>query len=1704
MARKTRTHIGFKPHSQNRFPHNTLTLLDLWEASAQKSPDAPALIMGEESWSFERLDQRAEQLASWLAENGIEPGDRVGICLERSFDLIASLLAAMKRQAAYVPLDTSLPPARFAHIAQDAGLKGVLTTSELYDQLGLNGAQPLFLDYVKDRGFKSPPKPGPDKVSDDAPMYILYTSGSTGKPKGVAMGKLPPGSLVQWQMADHREFGSLRTLQFTALSFDVSVQEIFSTLCAGQSLVLVEEHVRRDGQALVRLLERHSVERIFLPFVALQQLATAACGLKIFPASLKVVVTAGEPLHITPAIASFFKELNGCRLLNQYGPTESHTVVTQYTMPGGDSSQWPVAPPIGRALANADLYILDSEGNPVEQGVQGDLYIGGLNVLALGYWNNPQLTAQSFVEHPRQKGQRLYRTGDVALLDHEGQIVFLGRSDHQVKIRGHRVELGEVENNLLNMPGVDQAAVVAVKDFSGAHQLRAFFVSAKELDPQELLSGLSETLPEYMLPANLTRLTEMPLSTNNKVDRVALASLGTESKDEWQGKNRREGRIAEIWRQTLGLEKASPEQNFFRMGGHSLLATRLLAEIKREIDCELSFSDLLSAPTLGRLLVRIKESKGRGGALPQAQPDPAVRHEPFPLTDVQQAYWLGRHSVFELGGVSTHLYLELENSVFEPERMEWAWNQLIKRHDMLRAVTDQEGRQRILPQTPDYSVRISDLRELDQAQAQEALEAVRQEMSHQVFDTAVWPLFDIRISRLPHANRLHLSFDILILDALSQYILLDEWHELCQDPDWRPPELPEASFRDYLLAEQVIKDTGLYQESFKYWEKQIQTMPTAPDLPLDQEKQDQEAPVRFGRLRKHLSGPVWTNLRERAARAGVTPSAVLLTAYAEVLATWSKSEHFTLNLTLFNRLPLCQNVERLVGDFTSVSLLEVDLRKEKDFISRTAALQDRLWKNLDHRYMSGVEALRLLRRKQGAGADAVGMPVIFTSALGLGAYDREFKGYAQMGSEVYGITQTSQAWLDHQVWEQQGGLTLVWDYRKGLFPPDMLQDMFEVYLRRITELARDAAAWRRAWRDTLPQAQQEIMARTNATGSNLPTTTLHQEFMARARENPEATAVLHPGGGLTYGHLAQLAEAHAALLLQNGVQPGDRVIIAMEHSWEQVAAVLAVSCARGVYVPLNPLDPPARLESIAKRLEAKALFTQPWLSALDWAGAAKVITVTDQPEDGRPETAGADGSKPSDLAYIIFTSGSTGEPKGVVINHLGAQNTICDINRRMNIHPGDRVLGLSSLGFDLSVWDIFGPLSAGATLVLPEPRERKDPVAWVRLMKKHGISVWNSVPAFFQMLVEYLKGEELPAPSELRLAMLSGDWLPVSLPPLAKRLWPALELYSLGGATEASIWSICHLVEEADYDQPSIPYGKPMANQTFRVLDKQGRPCPVWKPGELYIGGVGLALEYWRDEEKTAQSFVRLGRDADERLYRTGDWGMYLPGGDIRFLGRKDLQVKIAGHRIELGEIEEALSRAPGVKQAQVITAQVGGTSLVGFVTARGICHPETILKYLAERLPAYMVPARIQVLESWPLNPNGKVDRKALAGLVEIKEEPVRPTTERKPSGALEKSIAQLWSQVLGGRIPLRDESFYECGGDSLSATQLFLLLKKRFGPRDGFSVVSIFEHPTVARQASFFTQETAPPVESSQMRGAQARRMTAALRRGGTGQTR
>ncbi|MCL2895832.1 non-ribosomal peptide synthetase [Brenneria tiliae] len=905
--------------------------------------------------------------------------------------------------------------------------------------------------------------------------------------------------------------------------------------------------------------------------------------------------------------------------------------------------------------------------------------------------------------------------------------------------------------------------------------------------------------------------------------------------------------------------------------------------------------------------------------------DPAQRFAPYPLTDLQSAYLLGRRDLFTLGGVDCHGYLEFRFDELNVSRLEQAWQDMVHTHDMLRTIVHENGTQQTLATIPEITIACEDMGHLPVEQQRSRWLKRRDAMSLFHGEPDSWPLVKLHISRLSNAVILHISFNLLVCDFQSARQLLSEFSSRYHG---HPPlAAPGITFRDYVLSSLRDKEQPAYQQAREYWLTRIPTLPGPPTLPACQ------SPVtkHFFRLGFTLSPGQFTLISARAAQQGIGLTALFLTLYAETLRRWGGGSHFCLSLTTMQRQPLHEEVDKLIGDFSAVELLEVTLADQQNLIDQSRNLQEQLWRDLDNSALTGIEVMRELARQRGR--DAAIFPVAFTSAI-CSATDCQTQ-LLPGAQQTYSITQTPQVALDCQIAPGEEGLTVNWDIREGTLNHDVAGAMFSAFQQGVLSLCLVDELWQQPLRLSLPEAQQRRRQQLNATERVLPIGLLHTPIWRQAQRTPEALALVDATGEISYRVLTKQADILAARLIQQGVKPGALVSIALEKGRTQIVAVLAVLRAGAAWFPLDLSLPIKRLSWLLALAKPELI-----LSCSDWSlPTGEMIPPPPILFVDVAETAPLPAQWPAlpanALAYVIFTSGSTGEPKGVMINHAAARNTIEEINRLLEIKPQDRMLGLANLSFDLAVYDIFGPLISGAALVLPAPHHRSDPAQLAHILHHHAITLWNSVPAQFAMLTDYLQSEPALQGPTLRAALLSGDWIPVDLPDRARRQLPDVRLYSLGGATEAAIWSVIYPISEVDNGWKSIPYGTPLANQRLYVLDNNLHDAPEGVVGELYIGGAGLAIGYLGDVEKTEQRFI-YHPQSGERLYRTGDLACHSTDGNLQFMGREDNQLKVRGHRIELAEIESTLVRHHDIASAAALVIDRGRATqrLVAFAVS--------------------------------------------------------------------------------------------------------------------------------------------------------------------------
>lgn len=1033
------------------------------------------------------------------------------------------------------------------------------------------------------------------------------------------------------------------------------------------------------------------------------------------------------------------------------------------------------------------------------------------------------------------------------------------------------------------------------------------------------------------------------------------------------------------------------------------------------------------------------------------------RFEPFELTDVQQAYLMGRNNLFDYGDVACHIYLQLNYDKLDIDRVEKVWRYIIDKHEMLRAVIYEDGYQRILKDVPEFKVKDYGTRDADE---------VMQEIGHSKYTIGQWPYFSVGVSEKDNKSIMHFSIEFIIADWTSIWTILSQFEglyygEIASLPDYK------LSFRDYVIAEKAIRETKNYKIDKEYWLQRVDDLYEAPKLPINKYQKDEKA--EFERKYFQIPYDKWNRIKDNALKNSITPTTLVLMAYASVLERWSTNKKFSLNLTVLNRLPIHKEVNEIVGDFTSVNILEVDLDNNNNFIENARKVNSRLFEDLDHRLFSGVEVMREIARKRSK--EEAFMPYVFTSAIGL-LSSTDIGNLKGMTTGI-GISQTPQVFIDCQVMDGTFGMQVDWDIRKGVFEEEMIQDMFDSFKELVNSFS-DSEVLENYKELLLPQKQQDIFREVNNTTRELPKHLLHEDILKQGVKNPNKIAVISDDQEISYGELLNISYGIYLELINNNCKEGDNVAIIMEKSIYQVASAIAVLCAKAVYVPITIEQGFNRTKNILDKIESEIILTT---SNNDICYEdIKVINVDGVSPQAEELPRGGDADK---LAYIIFTSGSTGEPKGVAITHRAAVNTIEDINLRYHVTEKDSILGVSEFNFDLSVYDIFGILSVGGTLVYPKENKKRDPAYLAQLIKMEKITVWNSVPALLQMIMLYSGSDEKCDLSSLKLVLLSGDWIPINLPDELLLKAPDANVVSLGGATEASIWSIHYDYEGINEEYNSIPYGKPLWNQEFRILDSKLQNCPIGVAGELYITGDGLAQGYYNDKEKTEAQFI-MNEKENIMMYRTGDIGRYHKDGNIEFIGRIDNQIKLNGHRIELGEIESVINKHPNIVNCAVIHNE---KSLYCFFESKFIdnegkkmqLNVKELKDFIKEYLPIYMIPKQYCELAELPITMNGKINRKALKELIDSKDIQVDEDIRNIDNMTeLQQSIAKIWSDVGISDLGLTD-NFYDCGADSLIMAQVTGKLREEIAADIPFDTLlrQILNYPTIEKVAEFIEEQ-------------------------------
>ncbi|MBS7425672.1 syringopeptin non-ribosomal peptide synthetase SypA [Pseudomonas syringae] len=1669
-----------------------LLLHQLFEAQAAAQPDSVAVTYEGLRLSYAELNQWANQIAHRLIAQGISADDRVAICVERSLEMIAGLVGILKAGAGYVPLDPSYPEERLAYMLEDSAPKMLLTQRGLRERFAQTAMPVLLLeaDARAENGIDRAPVTNPQLAGLGAQhlAYLIYTSGSTGQPKGVAMPHAPLVNLMHWQIAQTAEDRRprQRTLQFAALGFDVAFQEIFSTLCAGGELSLIHSDTRLNFRRLFEHICEQRIERLYMPCIALQALAEAMVAEPEQPECLlQDVITAGEQLRITEAMRQFFARLKDARLHNHYGPTESH-VVTALTL-DGDPQAWPILPSIGQPVANTRIYLLDEHMRPVPAGVAGELYIGGAAV-ARGYLNRDDLSAERFIADPFASNDvgnphaRLYKTGDLACWQADGRIVYLGRNDDQIKVRGFRIELGEIEARLGQYPGLRDTAVLAREDVPGEKRLVAYFsVQAGQVVPQadQMRLHLQALLPDYMVPAAYVHLEKLPVSPNGKLDRRALPQPSADafvSRDYQAPLGDTETTLAALWCEVLSVERVGRQDHFFELGGHSLLAVKLI-ERMRQAGLSADVRVLFGQPTLAALAAAVGcgieiEVPANGipegcrhitpdmltlTALDQASIERIVAGVPGGAANVQDIYPLAplqegilyHHIAAEQGDP---YLLQATFALRDPahiRRFAEGLQAMIDRHDILRTALVWEG----LEQPLQVALRRVELSMEQITLAPDGGDIVAQLQNrfdpHECrLDLSQAPLIHLAFAEDSENQRWvaillfhHIALDHTALDVMSAEMLAHLQGTAAQ----LPPAMP---YRNYVGQARL----GVSREQHEAFFREMLGDVDEPTLPFGLlEVQGDGQGIK--EVRHALAADLCQRLRTQARQLGVSAASLHHLAWARVLGSASGREDVVFGTVLLGRMQSGLGADRALGMFINTLPLRVDVGTcaVRQAVRQTHA---RLTALLGHEHAPLVLAQR-------CSAVAAASP-LFSALLNYRhSPAREASGGERWAdAQVLGVRERTNYPLTLSVDDQGDGFLLSVQVAAG-FDGQRICSYMQTALNHLVEALESAPD--SAVRDlsVVPETEsQQLLVAFNDTTRDYPQQqTVHGLFEAQVRAYPEACAAIHDGVAVSYAELNTRANCLARHLLGLGVQPGDSVAILLERSHDLLASQLAVLKCAAVYVPLDVNAPVERQAFMVEDSQARVLLTHSHVSLTTVAPRVDLDGLT---LDGMKDTDLALPQSSESVAYIMYTSGSTGIPKGVLVPHRAISRLVIN-NGYADFNAQDRVAFASNPAFDASTLDVWAPLLNGGCVVVIGQNDLLSPLNFQRLLLEQAVNVlWMTAGLFHQ----YASGLG-EAFSRLRYLIVGGDVLDPAVIGRVLANSPPQHLLNGYGPTEATTFSATY--EVVSVDNGSIPIGKPVGNSRLYVLDNQGQPVPLGVPGELYIGGQGVARGYLNRDELTLEKFVADPFDSapQARLYRTGDLVRWRADGNLEYLGRNDDQVKIRGFRVELGEIEARLAEHSDIREAVVLCRQdePGDKRLVAYVTAQ---QPETALdiehlrNHLQGLLPDYMVPAAYVQLDALPLTANGKLDRRALPA---PDSQSLISRGYETPQGEVETLLASIWADVLQVEQVGRHDHFFELGGHSLLAVTLIERMRQVGLSAD---VRVLFGQPTLAALAA------------------------------------
>ncbi|WP_435541504.1 lichenysin non-ribosomal peptide synthetase LicA [Bacillus paralicheniformis] len=1630
--------VAFNPAASD-YPREK-TIVQLFEEQAAERGGHPALQFEDKVWSYGELNRKANQLARRLRERGVQAGTTAAILTARSAEMVIGILAVLKAGGAYVPIDPDHPEKRMQHFFEDSGAAVLLTQKAMKPlaEAAEFGGDILFLEdeqlYMGDASDLRLP------ISPEAMANLTYTSGTTGTPKG--------------NMVSHRNI--LRTVKNTnyldvmtsdiVLSisnyvFDAFMFDVFGSLLNGAKLVIAPKDTILDMSRLAHVLEKEKVTVLMIT-TALFNLLT-----DMRPDSLKGlrrVLFGGERAsvdHVRRALNTVGKG----RLLHMYGPSES-TVFTTYH-PVNEVPNDAQAIPIGKPVSNTEVLILDSFGNVQPTGVAGELCVGG-DGLVRGYFNRPELTAEKFTEHPFKTGEKIYRTGDMARWLADGCLEFIGRIDHQVKIRGQRIELGEIEHHLLTHEMIQEAAVLAVDTGAGDQMICAYFTADQELSSEEPRRHAAEGLPGYMIPSVFMQLQELPLTGNGKVDRRALPEpdvAQAAQKEYTAPRSRTEAQLADLWQEVLNVPKIGVHDNFFELGGHSLIGMTLIARIQQEMNVDLQLKDLFQAPTIETLAQAAAKAEKRSAVYIEAVPD----RETYPVSSAQKRLYVLQQ--IEGAEKSYHMpaVLQLEGKL-NLKRLESAAQMLIKRHEAFRTtfeIRDGEPVQRI----SDAAELTIDVIDADEQEAEKLIaEFIRP------FDLTKAPLFRMSIIRFTGEKHLLLvDMHHIISDGASVSVLIDEMTRLYAGEALEPLRI---QYKDFSVWQRHLL-TERHKMQEEYWLKELDGELPVLTLPTDYPRPSVQT-FEGSRLSFALKPELVQQLRRLAKETDSTLYMVLAASYSALLSKLSGQSEVIVGSPAAGRPHA--DLSRIIGMF--VNTLAIRTRPEGDkpfsaFLEEVKETTLGAFEHQDYPFEELIEKLNIQR-------DMSRNP-LFDAVFSMRNADLKDLSMEGITLKPYDFAhQTAKFDLTLTAAEEDGLLVFEMEYNTALFKHESIERWSGYWVNLLEAVAENPDACLSELSFLDEAEKRRIVQKWNETKLAVPQDkTIHELFEAQVLRTPDRGAAVYNGVKWTYKELNARANRLARLLIEKGARPEQRIGIMVKPSLEMAAGVLGILKAGAAYVPIDPSYPAERIGYVLKDSGAELLLTQTNLAAPEeFSGETLLLDSMLSEEITKDDEVNPQaGTQPNNLAYLIYTSGTTGQPKGVMVEHQSLVNLCYWHNDAFKVTEEDKSAKYAGFGFDASVWEMFPYWIAGAELHIIDEAIRMDITRLNQYFEENKITI-TFLPT--QLCEQFMELDN----QSLRVLLTGGD----KLKRIAKRSYTLVNNY---GPTENTVVATSAAI---DPDEGMLSIGKPIANTRAYVLGQNNEVQPVGVAGELCIAGRGLARGYLNKPEETAKRFTEDPFVPGERMYRTGDAVKWLEDGRLEYIGRIDQQVKIRGFRIELSEIEVQLARLSEVQEAVVtdIEDACGNKALCGYVVANQQLDTESLARKLAQTLPDYMVPAFWVQLDELPVTSNGKVDRRALP-----QPDVEAQTAEYKaPRTETEQLLADIWQEVLGlDRIGITD-NFFALGGDSIKGIQMASRLQQHGWKLE---MKDLFQHPTIGELSAYVQAADDQPIDQNPVEG-------------------